>query len=605
MKNKKAAKIVKCVVAVLVVAALAAGGIFIFKNRKTEETEEAIPTAVATRRTIVNTVTGSGTVEAYETYNIVPKVTGDIIYCNVEEGDWVEEDQVLYRFDSEKSDNAIKTATNSVESAKLSLDTAKENVEKLTVTAKEQGIVSNLTVLVGENVSGNICTLTDNTYMIAEIPVAVGMVGNIHVGEEVSVSLEKYMTTVTATVDRISGASFAGEKGAMVKTVDVKITNPGSIEEGTMAYATFHTSQGDIEGAQAAELHYPSSSKVTAEQSGTLVKLTVKNGDWVNKGQVIAVLENSSVENQLTNATMSYDNAVSNLSDRKKEAEDYTVTSPIAGKVLEKTYKKGDTVAGSNSTTLMVVADTTKMKFTINVDELDVAKIAVGQSVEITADAIEGVNFEGIIENVSMLGTSSSGVTYYPVVVRIDEPGDLMPGMNVSAEIIAERADNVVAVPTGAVTYYDGKYYVTVVGEVDLGTNMGKDMADVGEQAPFEMSSMPEGGEQPPFEMSSMPEGGMGGGMPQGEMGGTMGDMLQGSQSQHGGKGQKGTKGEEANGDITANQTMYEEARRVEVTTGVSDDDYIEIKEGISVGQIVNVTDSSQSSSSGFFGGMG
>ncbi len=592
MKKQAVFKWVKRIIALVVILAIVVGVIFFVKGRKTEETVEEIQTAIVARRSIVNTVTGSGTVEAYETYNIVPKITGDIIYCTAEEGDWVEEDDVLYRFDSERSDNAIEKAENAVESAEISLNTAEENVEKLTVTASSQGVVSNLNLLLGENANGTICTLTDNTYMIAPIPVAVGVIENIKTGDKVSVSLEKYMITVTGTVDRITSASFAGENGAMVKTVDVKITNPGSIEEGTMAFATFHTPSGDIEGAAAAALNYPASTKVNARQSGEIVELNIKNGDWVNKGDVIAVLENSQLENALRNAKMSYDNAVSSLEDTKKEAENYYVTSPIAGKVMEKNYKKGDTVAGNNSTTLMVVADTTKMKFTINVDELDVAKISVGQEVQIEADAIEGEIFTGIIETVSLLGTSSQGVTYYPVIVRIDQPGNLLPGMNVSAEIIAERADNVIAVPSGAVSFYGGKYYVTVVGEAEMGKMPQRGEFAAGDKPPFENATMPnresfgEGMTMPPRESFGEGAPQRGNAMP---MGSAEGGKFRG--------------GERENAQI--NQTMYEEEMRVEVTTGVSDDDYIEIVSGLKEGQVVKVTGSSnQNSGWGNFGGM-
>lgn len=572
--------------ALIVVAAVAFGGFAVFNNRKkTDETQSETTTAIVARRNIENTVTGSGTVEAYETYNIVPTVTGDIVFCDVEEGDWVEEGQILYKFDTEKSDNAINKAQNSVENSALNLESAQENVNNLTIKAPAQGVVSNLSLAVGDKASGTVCNITDNTYMITQIPVSSSNVSGISIGDKVTVGIEKYMTTVTGVVDRKSSASAAGANGSVVTEVDVVIENPGSIAEGTYCTATFHSASGDIEGAEAAQMKYPDSVKATAEQSGTVAKINVKNGDWVNKGDVIAVLENSSVTNQLKSAKMNYSDAVGNLSDTKKEAEDYVLTAPISGKVLQKNYKKGDTVAGTNSTTLMVVADTTKMKFTINVDELDVSKITVGQEVAIEADAIEGEVFTGRIETVSHLGTSSSGVTYYPVDVVIEQPGDLIPGMNVSAEIIVESAQNVIAVPSGAVSYYSGKYYVTVVGEVEGMTDNASDM-----EGGKPMGEMPTGDKE-------MPKGEM----PTGEMM-PMGDAPEG----FGGKNQndkagKGGKNQSTAGDAV--QNMYSEPMQVEVTTGVSDDDYIEIVTGLSVGQIVNVTGSSSASSS--WGGMG
>ena len=87
----------------------------------------------------------------------------------------------------------------------------------------------------------------------------------------------------------------------------------------------------------------------------------------------------------------------------------------------------------------------------MNIDELDVGKLEVGQKVQITCDALEGQQFEGYVSKISINGKSSNGVTTYPVTVKLDEYGNLLPGMNVNAEIIVSNAENVLTVPVGAV----------------------------------------------------------------------------------------------------------------------------------------------------------
>lgn len=597
----------KRTLAIVLIAAVACGAFAFYRFKTGGSEEEAISTAVITRGDIEVSVTGSGTVEAYETYNIVPTVNGEIIACDVEEGDMVEEGQVLYRFDSEQSDNAIKTAennvktsqsqlktsANSVESSKLSLEQAQKNVSNLTITAPEQGVVSGLNLAIGDSANGTVCTITDNTYMLASIPVSTSAVSKVAVGNSATVVLERYMTQMSVTVSRISGASVAGANGSMVTYVEIRVNNPGSIAEGTMATATINTASGSIEGAGAAALNYPDAAKANAEQSGTVSQLKVKNGDWVNKGDVIAVLTNQTVtnnlktaqmnyENSLTsyeNAQTNYENAQTNLSDTRKAAEDYTLTAPISGKVLSKAYKKGDTVYGQNSTTLMTIANTSKMKFTINVDELDVSMISIGQEVDVTADAIEGVTFKGEITTVSLLGTSANGVTYYPVEVTINEPGDLLPGMNVDAEIIIASAENVILAPVDAVSYYNGSYYVTVVGETEVSGAPG------GAPTAGGMVSRDE------------PEGER----PTGESGREHGEAPTG-ESRGEGSAERGNRG----GQTSQEVTMYSEQQRVEVKTGLSNDDYIVIEEGLTEGQVVVVTSSSSSSSNAMaMGGMG
>ncbi|MFR4726361.1 MAG: HlyD family efflux transporter periplasmic adaptor subunit [Faecalibacterium sp.] len=73
---------------------------------------------------------------------------------------------------------------------------------------------------------------------------------------------------------------------------------------------------------------------------------------------------------------------------------------------------------------------------TIKVDELQVSSLKVGQSVQVTADAVKDKTYEGLVTRVSMKGDTSGGTTTYPVTVRIDETTGLRPGMNANAEIV-------------------------------------------------------------------------------------------------------------------------------------------------------------------------
>ena len=133
--------------------------------------------------------------------------------------------------------------------------------------------------------------------------------------------------------------------------------------------------------------------------------------------------------------------------------DNYTITSPISGSVISKTVKAGDTIDNADgNTVLAVVADMSQMTFDISVDELDVASLKEGQTVNITADALENQTFTGSVSNIGLLGTTSNGVTTYPVTIMIDNPKGLWPGMNLTADIVTESAKNVLNIPVGAVS---------------------------------------------------------------------------------------------------------------------------------------------------------
>ena len=97
-----------------------------------------------------------------------------------------------------------------------------------------------------------------------------------------------------------------------------------------------------------------------------------------------------------------------------------------------------------------MIYDLSKVKFQMKVDELDVLKIYVGQEVKVIADALENVEMTGHITNISLEAITTGGVTEYPVTVEMDEVGDLLPGMNVSATIVLEEEKNALCIPVDA-----------------------------------------------------------------------------------------------------------------------------------------------------------
>ena len=99
-----------------------------------------------------------------------------------------------------------------------------------------------------------------------------------------------------------------------------------------------------------------------------------------------------------------------------------------------------------------MIYDRSQLTFEMDIDEQDISQIQVGQKVEITADALDGQSFTGVVDKININGTTASGHTSYPVTVLVDgSPEQLYPGMNVSAKIIVEEVGNVLALPVEAV----------------------------------------------------------------------------------------------------------------------------------------------------------
>ena len=166
-------------------------------------------------------------------------------------------------------------------------------------------------------------------------------------------------------------------------------------------------------------------------------------------------MESESIRAQLENARLSLESAQLSAASASDTLEDYNITSPISGTVIEKNFKAGDKVDGVSSGTLAVIYDLSSLKMEMSVSELDIGKVQVGQTVEITANALPGEVFTGVVERVGINGTTTDGFTNYPVTITLTEYGDLKPGMNVSVTILCETAENVLSVPVAAVARGD------------------------------------------------------------------------------------------------------------------------------------------------------
>lgn len=214
--------------------------------------------------------------------------------------------------------------------------------------------------------------------------------------------------------------------------------------------------------------------------TGTVQTVSVKDGNSVTSGQVIATLKST------TTATTSkegkdIDVAASKLAleQAEKELYKYKIAAPVDGIILNKDAKIGDNITANADKPLMVIADMSKMKFTIEVDELEIWNIKQGQTVVVTANALPGQTFSGEITNIAGEGENKgNGVTTYKVEIAVSEPGKLKSGMNVDAKIILNSAINVLSLPEIALFETDGENALVITKSTGLKEEDLVDKAD-------------------------------------------------------------------------------------------------------------------------------
>lgn len=468
---KKKRRWPKVVIAVLLVLA----ALFFFVIRPMlgagkELLAGAYLTSTAQMQEMTVSVSSTGTIQPIDSYNVSGMVTGEVLEAPFEVGDQVEKGDVLYRIDPGSAETALQQAQLSVQQAQLNYDSI---VDGLNPKASGAGVVQKLHVKKGDLVSAGspIADISDTSTMTLTVPFQSADAQRIAVGSSAQVTLAGTLETLTGTVESVANADLVGNGGALVRQVKIRVQNPGALTTSTTATAKV----GSIACAGSGTFEANLTQTVVATGSGEVVSLNVSAGSRVSAGQVLATLGGSSAQTSLENASISLQNAQLSLQDAQDALDNYTITAPISGTVIEKNFKAGDTIDNNSLTaaggTLAVLYDMSTLTFEMKIDEKDINKVKVGQEVTITADAVEGVTFSGVVDTVNINGTTVNGQTNYPVTVVINDPQDLKPGMNVSADIIVERAGTVLCVPVDAVNRGSDKPTVQVAQEGALDEN--------------------------------------------------------------------------------------------------------------------------------------
>ena len=199
-----------------------------------------------------------------------------------------------------------------------------------------------------------------------------------------------------------------------------------------------------------------------ADLDAALIKLRVSKtardrAAQLYKERIITSAENEAAEVDYANsqATVLRNRAALDL--RAQGLEEATVRAPVAGTVIEKPVALGQVIASGTGTagggtTILRMADLTKIRVRALVNETDIGKVRPGLSTTVTVDAYPDRPFMGTVEKIEPQATIQQSVTMFPVLISIDNVGGLlMPGMNGEVSIETERRDNTLAVSNDAV----------------------------------------------------------------------------------------------------------------------------------------------------------
>mgnify|MGYP002535979681 FL=1 len=597
-RKKRKGKSGRIVIVFIVVLAALLGGFFLYKKKTSSQKsqgDQSVSTATVKRTDISSELTASSSLSPKDTYEVTSLVEGEVIEANFEEGDVVEKGQVLYRIDASSMDSDLSSAQTSLQRAKESAQTAQSDYAEETARiagntyrSTASGYIKTLYIKEGDKVNNGtkIADLYDDSVMKITAPFLSGEAAEINVGDEAAVILEDTGEQISGTVTVVSSMEETLSGGRLVKNVTVEVSNPGGLTTDTAASVTVDGFVCSAEATFTAKTETILSVELSGNKSLEIENLLIHEGSYVDKNSDLFRVTAKTAEEYLKefkdaveSADDNLENAENKLSNTQDSVDDYTITAPISGTVITKNAKVGDKISKSSSgtTTMAVIYDLSTMTLEMSVDELDVSSIKVGQSVEITADAVEGETFTGTVTNVSLQSSYSNGVTNYPVTVTLDDTGSLLPGMNVDAKIILDSSEDALVIPASALMRGNRVYVKKSSDSTENTDTQRNGSSDNVGDADSERKNHGDGTLNADS-VDRQPDAGAE------ASGSSKGSGTDNSSSKSTGSGKSGS------------SNVPDGFEAVQVTTGIINDDYVEILSGLSEGDEVYISSESGSS---------
>lgn len=592
-KRGKFGRAVRKTVRIIVVVALLCGaGLFGLKAYINKQAESSSTTsysrAVVTRGALEETVYGSGTTSARNQTNVLAEAEGTLTDLRVSVGDAVKAGDILAVMTNADLDDTITDLEFDLWELDDQILSTSAGSKVTTIEAPAAGRVVAIYAEAGDDAlavfrrEGALAIISTDGRMKVELS-DVDTASGVSLGEKLTVTGETFIAEGTVVDLTRQGTCL---------TLTIQDDSLPMGEKVTVA-----RQNGTILGTSTLEVNKP---MAVSSYGGTIESVKVSVGDKVKRADTLFKLTDSPLTLKIENLRLQREAAAKSLEEAKQQRENLIVVAPCDGTIATLSISEGDEI--SSGAMLCSILEGEDMNLTIAVDELDVVEVEAGQKVKITVDALSDAEMDGEVYKIAPVGSNSGGVTTYDVELTFDAEGSgVRSGMNATGEITVASTDSTLYVPVEALMTMDNDTYLMVENAGETASTMAADSMP-------DLSNMPQDGSKPDFA---------------GSFGGQSGDASSGETSDAQNRGNRGnapqrTQNAEAateeSGLIPAVKKLYsgvmdwlyadvnEETQvsgsLVKVTTGMQNDDYVEILSGVSEGDVVLYTGSGSSSSS-------
>ena len=194
--------------------------------------------------------------------------------------------------------------------------------------------------------------------------------------------------------------------------------------------------------------------EIKSPVGGRIDKILVKEGDFVKKGQVLALVSSTERAALLDAATQK---GQSEIDYWNKVYNQTALISPIDGQVIVSNLNPGQTITTSDA--VLVLSD--RLIVQADVDETDIGNVKVGQKARISLDAYPDIRVDGVVDHIYYESTLVNNVNIYHVdILPVEVPEVFRSGMSANIDIVVNEKENVLTLPLAAVRSQNGRSFV-------------------------------------------------------------------------------------------------------------------------------------------------
>ncbi len=501
-------------ISLVCLAAVAGSGYWYYHNSKNNSSQVSYKTAVASKGTITVSVSGTGQVSASNQVDIKTKAAGDVVSVLAAAGAEVKAGTLLGQLDASAAQKNIRDAEAGLVSARLSLEKLKQPADKLSLLQSENSLLqareskqqtlNDLTKAYDDgfntvanaflNLPGIMAGLYDSllgsslsgggqwnkNFYVDAVKTYDDRV--VQYGDDAYAAYQKAHTAYDQNFSHYKAASRDSDTSVTTALINETYETAKIVAEAVKSASNLvqfykdKLTERSLRVNSQANTYLDNLNTYTGQTATSLSNLlSIKTTIQTNQQNIISAertieekieslvkLKSGTDPLDIKSQELSVEQKQHALSDAREKLADYFMRAPFDGAIAAVSLKKGDSVSSGLAAFTLVAR---QRLAEISLNEVDVAKIKVGQKATLKFDALPDLSLTGEVVEIDSLGTVSQGVVSYNIKVSFDTQTDsIKPSMSVSASIITAAKQDVLLAPNAAVKFQNGSgYYVEIL----------------------------------------------------------------------------------------------------------------------------------------------